>query len=208
MLGVIGNRFSIGKETYLPFSAELHYFRIDKRYWSICFERIRRAGFRIIATAVPWNIHQDTAKHIDFSGYDDPKKDLIVFLELAREFGFKVILRPGPMVCGQLPYNGLPRTLFSDTKVFARDAKGAEVVLPDTYGIKGGISVVFAQQLPVPSAQLFQSLHRDNQELRALAGGVHGRARLCRSGAVLPDSADYNRRGGRILPRVSPSPVR
>jgi hypothetical protein len=138
MLGVIGNRFSIGKETYLPFSAELHYFRIDKRYWSICFERIRRAGFRIIATAVPWNIHQDVSKHIDFSGYDDPRKDLIVFLELAREFGFKVILRPGPMVCGQLPYNGLPRTLFSDIKVFARDAKGAEVTLPDTYGIKGG----------------------------------------------------------------------
>ncbi|MEW5796762.1 MAG: beta-galactosidase [Candidatus Zixiibacteriota bacterium] len=138
MLGVIGNRFSIGKETYPPFSAELHYFRIDKRYWSICFERIRRAGFRIISTAVPWNVHQDVTKSVDFSGYDDPRKDLIVFLELAREFGFKVILRPGPMVWGQIPYAGLPRTLFGDIKVFARDAKGSEIVLPDAYGVKGG----------------------------------------------------------------------
>jgi len=138
MLGVIGNRFSIGKETYSPFSAELHYFRIDKRYWSICFERIRKAGFRIIATAVPWNVHQDHTKHVDFSGLDDPRKDLIVFLELAREFGFKVILRPGPMVFAQLPYTGLPRTLFTDIKLFARNSKGEEIKLPDTHGVTGG----------------------------------------------------------------------
>ena len=91
MLGVIANKFSIGKETYQPYSAELHYFRIDKRYWSICFERIKRAGFRIIATAVPWNVHQEDSSNIDFSGYTDSRKDLVVFLELAREFGFKVI---------------------------------------------------------------------------------------------------------------------
>ncbi|MCD6248899.1 MAG: beta-galactosidase [candidate division Zixibacteria bacterium] len=138
MLGVIGNRFSIGKETYTPFSAELHYFRIEKRYWSICFERIRKAGFRIISTAVPWNIHQDNTKHVDFAGFDDPRKDLIVFLELAREFGFKVILRPGPMVFGQLPYAGLPQALFTDIKLYARDSSGAEIKLPDQNGVKGG----------------------------------------------------------------------
>ena len=49
MLGIIGNKFTIGKETYHPFAAELHYFKIEKRYWSICFERIKRAGFRIIS---------------------------------------------------------------------------------------------------------------------------------------------------------------
>ncbi len=138
MLGVIGNRFSIGKETYQPFVAELHYFRIDKRYWSICFERIKRAGFRIISTSVPWNVHQDNSKYIDFSGYSDPKKDLVVFLELAREFGFKVILRPGPWVAGEIPYGGLPKFLFNDIKIFARDANGMEIKLPNTYGVEGG----------------------------------------------------------------------
>ena len=138
MLGVIGNKFSIGKETYHPFAAELHYFRIDKRYWSICFERIKRAGFRIIATAVPWNLHQDNHKNFDFSGMDDPRKDLIVFLELAREFGFKVILRPGPLVYGQLDYAGLPKYLFNDIKVFARDAKGQERQLPSDFGVEQG----------------------------------------------------------------------
>ncbi len=138
MLGVIGNKFSIGKETYQPYAAELHYFRVEKRYWSICFERIKRAGFRIIATTVPWNVHQDAAKNVDFSGFDDPRRDLIVFLELAREFGFKVILRPGPWVAGQVAFGGLPKSLFNDIKVFARDAKGQEVALPDEHGVKGG----------------------------------------------------------------------
>ena len=138
MLGVIGNRFSIGKETYQPYSAELHYYRIDKRYWSICFERIKRAGFRIISTAVPWNLHQDDSKFIGFDGYNDPRRDLIVFLELAREFAFKVILRPGPWVNGQLPNGGLPNYLFQDIKLLARDSHGNEVPMPSTFGIPGG----------------------------------------------------------------------
>ena len=138
MLGVIGSKFSIGKETYHPFSAELHYFRIDKRYWSICFERIRRAGFRLISTAVPWNVHQDENKHLDFAGLTDPKKDLIVFLELAREFGFKVILRPGPWVAGQLKNGGIPDYVFRDIKALARTSTGQELEVADHVGIKGG----------------------------------------------------------------------
>ncbi len=138
MLGIIGNKFSIGKETYAPFAAELHYFRIDKKYWSICFERIKKAGFKILATAVPWNVHQDNNKYFDFSGLTDPNKDLVVFLELAREFGFKVILRPGPWVAGQIKNGGLPKFLYNDLKVFARDASGHEKEMESEYGVEAG----------------------------------------------------------------------
>ncbi|SYZ74839.1 putative beta-galactosidase [Candidatus Zixiibacteriota bacterium] len=138
MLGVADDRFTIGKEVYYPFAVELHYFRVDKRYWSICFERIKRAGFRIISSAVPWNLHQDANKNIDFTGFSDSRKDLIVFLELAREFGFKVILRPGPWVSGQWPNGGLPQFLFSDLKIFARDSRGQELRLNDDAGVSGG----------------------------------------------------------------------
>ena len=138
MLGIIGNKFSIGKETYPPFAAELHYFRIDKKYWSICFERIKKAGFKILATAVPWNVHQDNNKYFDFSGLTDPNKDLVVFLELAREFGFKVILRPGPWVAGQIKNGGLPKFLYNDLKVFARDASGHEKEMESEYGVEAG----------------------------------------------------------------------
>ena len=45
MFEIKENKFDLGKETVYPFAAELHYYRVDKRHWSICFERIRRAGF-------------------------------------------------------------------------------------------------------------------------------------------------------------------
>ena len=138
MLGIDENKFTIGKEVYYPFAVELHYFRVDKKYWSICFERIRKAGFRIISTSVPWNLHQDRNKDIDFTGYNDSRKDLIVFLELAREFRFKVILRPGPRINAQWPNGGLPNFLFNDIKILARDAKGQEIKLPDDYGVESG----------------------------------------------------------------------
>ncbi len=138
MLGIDENRFTIGKEVYYPFSVEMHYFRVDKKYWSICFERIKKAGFRIISTSVPWSLHQDKNKDIDFTGYNDSRKDLIVFLELAREFGFKVILRPGPRINAQWPNGGLPKFLFNDIKMLARDSKGQEIMLPEDYGVESG----------------------------------------------------------------------
>ncbi len=138
MLGVESNKFTIGKDAYYPFAVEMQYFRVDKKYWSICFERIRKAGFRVISTCVPWNLHQDKSKDIDFSGFVDPRKDLIVFLELAREFGFKIILRPGPRIASQWPHGGLPEFLFSDLKIFARDARGQEIKLDNDAGVDGG----------------------------------------------------------------------
>ncbi|MFH1891954.1 MAG: beta-galactosidase [Candidatus Zixiibacteriota bacterium] len=117
-------RFIIGKEEYVPYAAELHYFRIQKKYWSICFERIKKAGFKIISSIVPWNLHEDDSREFDFSGFTDPTKDLIVFVELVREFGFKLILRPGPWVFSEYNLNGLPKFLEKYPEIFARTATG------------------------------------------------------------------------------------
>ena len=196
MLGVIGNKFSIGRETYHPHAAELHYFRIEKKYWSICFERIKRAGFKIISTAVPWNVHQGDDKHFDFGGFDDPRNDLIVFLELAREFGFKVILRPGPWVAGQLEYGGLPKYLFNDIKIFARDAQGQERNLGNDYGVEAGY-------LPSYLHQNFQYHLRNYFKafIETTKNYIHPRGPIfmieldyeTSFGRMLePDSADYN----------------
>ena len=189
MLGIIGSRFSIGKETFHPFAAELHYFRIEKKYWSICFERIRRAGYRIISTAVPWSIHQDNlTKSFDFSGQTDPRKDLVVFLELAREFGFKVILRPGPIVFGQLENAGLPKYIFHDPKVSARNAEGLEVKMPPDVGVETGFS-------PSPLHSNFQYFLRSYFKafIEISKNYVHPR------GPIFMVELDYETSFGRLL---------
>ncbi len=124
MIAVTGHKFTIGKEEYLPYAVEIQYFRVNKRYWSICFERIRRAGYRIISTVVPWSVHEDSRREFDFSGLTDSSKDLIVFIELAREFGFKIILRPGPLAFAELKDGGLPSFLSKYPEIYAVDSDG------------------------------------------------------------------------------------
>jgi len=131
VLKVENQKFFIGKEEFVPFSAEIHYFRVNKRYWSFCFERIRKAGFRIITTAIPWNLHEAPPGSFDFSGHTDPRKDLVVFLELAREFGLKVILKPGPYIDSQWPRGGYPDYVLEMQEILARDSQGALVPLDD-----------------------------------------------------------------------------
>ncbi len=125
MIAVTGHKFTIGKEEYLPYAVEIQYFRVNKRYWSICFERIRRAGFRMISTAIPWSLHEDSHREFDFSGFTDQAKDLIVFIELAREFGFKILLRPGPVVFSELPNGGMPPFLNKHPEIYSCDSRGA-----------------------------------------------------------------------------------
>jgi len=124
MIGLVNNKFIIGKEEFYCLAAEMHYYRVHKRYWAICFERIKKAGYTMLSTSVPWNLHEDTIGHFDFAGVDDPRKDLTVFLELAREFGFKVILRCGPYIGAGVRNGGIPDFIFADNDILARDPQG------------------------------------------------------------------------------------
>ncbi|MGB2697905.1 MAG: beta-galactosidase [Candidatus Zixiibacteriota bacterium] len=138
MIKIEGNKFIIGKETYYPFAAEMHYFRVDKRFWSICFERIRKAGFRIISTCIPWNLHEYSLGSFDFLGETDSRRDLVVFLELAREFGLKAILRPGPYIGAEWENGGYPEFIFENHDILARDSQNKLIQVSNHVKIKSG----------------------------------------------------------------------
>ena len=137
MLKVANNKLVIGKEEYQPFSAEMHYFRVNKRHWSICFERIRKAGFRIISTCIPWNLHESALGEYDFYGTTHHTKDLVVFLELAREFGFKVVLHPGPFIDSDWKNGGYPDFLYNYPETFAKNPSGDSFRISDCQQAKG-----------------------------------------------------------------------
>ena len=138
MIKIEGNKFIIGKEEYYPFAAEIHYFRVSKRFWSICFERIKKAGFRIISTCVPWNLHEISLNNFDFIGESDPRRDLVVFLELAREFGLKVILRAGPYIGAEWQNGGYPQFIFDNHDILARDSQNKLVEMINRVKVKPG----------------------------------------------------------------------
>jgi len=124
MLNLLKNKILIGKEEYFLNSAEIHYFRVSKKYWSVCLERIKKAGFRILSTVVPWNLHEISMGEFDFAGETDSRRDLVVFLELAREFGFKVILKIGPYIGAEWENGGYPDYVLENPELIAKDPQG------------------------------------------------------------------------------------
>lgn len=131
MLSLLKNTVLIGKEEYRLNSAEIHYFRVSKKYWSVCFERIKKAGFKIISTPIPWNLHEISVGEFDFNGETDSRTDLVVFLELAREFGFKVILKIGPYIGAEWENGGYPDFVLENQDLLARDPQGNVVTISE-----------------------------------------------------------------------------
>ena len=110
-------------------------------------------GLNAIATYVMWNFHQPSEDTFDFTS---PSHDLGRFLQLAHEEGLYVLLRPGPYVCAEWDFGGLPYWFlnYDDIKVRTFDKrylsfveryyrKLAEVVIP--FQITNGGPIVMFQ---------------------------------------------------------------
>ena len=111
-----------GKDQFLV-CGEFHYFRVPAEDWKRRMELFKEAGGNCLATYVPWLIHEPEEGKIIWG--DVPNRDLIRFLETAKEVGIKVLLRPGPYQYSELVNGGLPDWLL-DTypEILARDIDG------------------------------------------------------------------------------------
>ncbi len=128
MLNFVQNhRFVIGSASLIPFSAEMHYWRVPKASWKACLQSIRDAGFAIVSTYVPWNVHEYREGQFDFNGTTDERTDLVGFLDMCRNMRFNVILRPGPWICAEWHNGGYPDYLFEEQDIFAADSDGQTV---------------------------------------------------------------------------------
>ncbi len=101
-----------GKDVLL-FSGAFHYFRCPKPLWPDRFRTLKAAGFNCLETYAAWNWHEQTppAGPGDMSKLD--MADLHDWLEMAtQEFGFYVVLRPGPYICAEWDGGGYPQWLL------------------------------------------------------------------------------------------------
>ena len=98
---VDGSPFSI-------LSGEMHYFRIHPSQWEDRLKKLKACGLNTVATYMPWNLHERKEGEFNFSGMLDIQR----YLTLANELGLKVILRPGPYICAEWDFGGLPAWLF------------------------------------------------------------------------------------------------
>uniref|UniRef100_UPI003662939F glycoside hydrolase family 35 protein n=1 Tax=Kitasatospora sp. NPDC059747 TaxID=3346930 RepID=UPI003662939F len=90
-------------------SGALHYFRVHPDQWEDRLRRLRALGVNTVDTYVPWNFHELPTGEVDFTGW----RDVARFVRAAQALGLDVILRPGPYICAEWDFGGLPARLLA-----------------------------------------------------------------------------------------------
>ena len=104
-----------GKE-YTIVSGAMHYFRIPRAYWHDRLDKLKQCGFNTVETYTCWNLHEPREGEFDFSGM----LDLGAYIDEAAKLGLNVILRPGPYICSEWEFGGLPAWLLSYENIALR----------------------------------------------------------------------------------------
>jgi hypothetical protein len=105
---VTQRKIHAGGEAIPLISGEVHYWRLAPENWRATLRRVRELGLTVVATYVCWDFHETAPGEYDFTGATDPRRDLLGFLDVLRDEGFRVILRPGPYIYSEWANNGVP----------------------------------------------------------------------------------------------------
>ncbi|MGW4528044.1 glycoside hydrolase family 35 protein [Amycolatopsis sp. NPDC004378] len=110
-------------------SGSINYFRIVPEQWRPRLRWARYMGLNTIETYVPWNLHEPRPGEHAFDGM----LDLCTFLRTAQDEDLHVILRPGPYVCAELDFGGLPAWLLRTGELQLRSSDPAYLAQVDDW---------------------------------------------------------------------------
>ncbi len=123
------HQFSLGKDDFLLdgkplqiISGEMHPARIPAEYWRHRIQMAKAMGCNAIAAYLFWNYHETEEGVFDFS---TENKNVAAFIRICQEEGMWVLLRPGPYVCAEWDFGGLPPYLLKipDIKIRCMDTR-------------------------------------------------------------------------------------
>lgn len=118
MLTIKDGEFKMNGESFRIYSGSMHYFRIMPEYWEDRLRKLKAAGFNTVETYVCWNMHEPRKGEFDFTGRFDIRR----FIKTAQEVGLYAIVRPGPYICAEWDFGGLPAWLLKDRNMRLRCA--------------------------------------------------------------------------------------
>jgi beta-galactosidase len=100
--------FLMDGRPYTVVSGAMHYFRIPREYWRDRLTKLKECGFNTVETYTCWNLHEKEEGVFDFTGM----LDVAAYVDEAAALGLNVILRPGPYICSEWEFGGLPAWLL------------------------------------------------------------------------------------------------
>ena len=113
---VKGQDFYLNEKPFKIYSGAIHYFRSLPEYWEDRLTKLKLAGFNTVETYVCWNLHEPQKGVYDFTGM----LDIVRFIETAQKLGLYAIVRPGPYICAEWDFGGLPAWLLKDKNIELR----------------------------------------------------------------------------------------
>jgi len=130
------DHFTLNGKPMKILSGAVHYFRVHPSYWRDRLQKLRAAGLNTVETYLPWNLHEEQRSVFDFGqGTTDmsPFLNLRRFVQIAREEDLFVIIRPGPYICAEWEFGGLPSWLLRDPDMKVRSSYAPYLKAADDY---------------------------------------------------------------------------
>lgn len=97
-------------------SGAVHYFRNMPDTWEDIFLKMKAMGCNCVETYCAWNMHEKKPGEYDFTG----NLDIAKFIETAQKCDLMVIVRPGPYICAEWEFGGLPWWIQCDENMEIR----------------------------------------------------------------------------------------
>jgi beta-galactosidase len=180
--GAAGHTFGTHDDQFLldgkPFvirSGAMHYPRVPRAYWRDRMRKMRALGLNTLETYVFWNLHEPHPGEFDFRG----NLDLAAYIRMAQEEGLWVLLRPGPYICSEWDFGGLPAWLLGipGMKVRSNNSeflKAAAAYIQRVGKETAGLQI--ARGGPILMTQVeneYGSFGRDHDYMRAIQQMIH-----------------------------------
>ena len=124
-----GNQFIKDGKPVKLISGAVHYFRNMPDTWADIFKKMRAMGCNCVETYCAWNMHEKIPGEYDFTGILDIGR----FIRTAAEEGLMVIVRPGPYICAEWEFGGLPWWMQTDENIEIRCMNKAYITHFDRY---------------------------------------------------------------------------
>ena len=107
--------FTVDGKPFFVYGAAFFYERIPRDRWAATLDAYRTLGINTIDLYCIWNWHlapTNAGTRYDFTGSTDARRDLFGLLQFIHARGFKVVLRPGPVIRNEWRNGGYPASLL------------------------------------------------------------------------------------------------
>ncbi len=110
-------------------SGAVHYFRNMPDTWDDIFLKMKAMGLNCLETYVAWNMHEPRSGEFCFEG----RLNIAEFIKKAHKHDLMVIVRPGPYICAEWEFGGLPWWLQNEDDMEIRCMNEAYIKYFDRY---------------------------------------------------------------------------